>query len=63
MEFRWQINSFALFVFLVSRDCCVALPNDTMGLSAVCEIILTHLLFLKTIYFVFIEIVDIECPW
>ena len=26
---------FALFAFLVSRDCCVALPNDAMGLSAV----------------------------
>ena len=28
---------FALFVFLVSRDCCVALPHDAMGLSAVCD--------------------------
>ena len=27
---------FASFVFLVSRDCCVALPCGTMGLSAVC---------------------------
>ena len=27
---------FALFVFLVPRDCCVALPDDAMGLSAVC---------------------------
>ena len=25
---------FALFVFLVSRCCCVALPRDAMGLSA-----------------------------
>ena len=25
------------FVFLVSRDCCVALPHDTTGLSAVCD--------------------------
>ena len=25
----------ALFVFLVSRDCCVALPRDATGLSAV----------------------------
>ena len=24
----------ALFVFLVFRDCCVALPHDTTGLSA-----------------------------
>ena len=28
---------FALFVFLVSRDCCVALPHDATGLSVVCE--------------------------
>ena len=28
---------FALFVFLVSRDCCVALPRSAMGLSAVCD--------------------------
>ena len=26
---------FALFVFVVSLDCCVALPHDAMGLSAV----------------------------
>ena len=25
------------FVFLVSRGCCVALPGDAMGLSAVCD--------------------------
>ena len=28
---------FALFVFLVSCDCCVALPHDALGLSAVCD--------------------------
>ena len=28
---------FALFVFLVSRDSCVALPHDATGLSAVCD--------------------------
>ena len=28
---------FALFVFLMSRDCCVALPCGTMGLYAVCD--------------------------
>ena len=28
---------FALFVFLVSHDCCVALPHDARGLSAVCD--------------------------
>ena len=27
----------ALLVFLVSLDCCVALPQDTTGLSAVCD--------------------------
>ena len=26
----------ALIVFMVSRDCCVALHHDTTGLSAVC---------------------------
>ena len=28
---------FALLIFLVSRDCCVALPHDATGLSAVCD--------------------------
>ena len=28
---------FASFVFLVSRDCCVALAHDAMCLSAVCD--------------------------
>ena len=28
---------FALLVFLLSCDCCVALPHDAMGLSAVCD--------------------------
>ena len=27
----------ALFVFLVSPDCCVALPHDATDLSAVCD--------------------------
>ena len=27
----------ALFVFLVSHDCCVGLPHGAMGLSAVCD--------------------------
>ena len=26
-----------VFVFLVSCDCCVALPHGTTGLSAVCD--------------------------
>ena len=25
------------FVFLMSRDCCVALPRDATGLSAICD--------------------------
>ena len=32
---RW--GSFALLVFLASHDCCVALPHDATGLSAVCD--------------------------
>ena len=28
---------FAYFVYLVSRDYCVALPRGAMGLSAVCD--------------------------
>ena len=31
-----RAGCFALFVFLVSRDCCMALPQDATGLSAVC---------------------------
>ena len=27
----------SLFVFLVSRGCCVALPRGVMGLSALCD--------------------------
>ena len=30
-------SCFAWFVFLVSRDCCVAFPRGAMGLSAVCD--------------------------
>ena len=29
--------SLGQFVFLVSRDCCVALPRGAMGSSAVCD--------------------------
>ena len=32
-----RAGCFALFVFLVSCDCCVALPYDGTGLSAVCD--------------------------
>ena len=27
----------ALFVLLVSRDCCVALSHDATGLSTICD--------------------------
>ena len=32
-----RAGCFAWFVFLVSHDCCVALPRGAMGLSAVCD--------------------------
>ena len=32
---------FAKFVFLVSQDCCVALPRSAMGLSAVCDCVIS----------------------
>ena len=32
-----RAGCFALFVFLVSHDCCVAIPHDVIGLSAVCD--------------------------
>ena len=31
-----RASCFALFVFLVSRDCCASLPHDATRLSAVC---------------------------
>ena len=34
---RERAGCFALFVFLVSCDCCMALPRDATGLSAVCD--------------------------
>ena len=33
---KGQLVAF-LCVFLVSRDCCVALPHDATGLSTVCD--------------------------
>ena len=36
-----RAGCFAQFVFLVSRDGCLALPRGATGLSPVCEIILT----------------------
>ena len=35
--FAENAGYFVLFVFLVSRDCCVALPRAATGLSAVCD--------------------------
>ena len=32
-----RVGCFALFFFLVSRDCRVALPRDAMGFSADCD--------------------------
>ena len=32
-----RAGCFAWFVFLVSRDCCVALHRGAMGLCAVCD--------------------------
>ena len=32
-----RAGCFALFVFLLFLDCCVALPRGAMSLSAVCD--------------------------
>ena len=32
-----EADCFAFFVFLVSCDCCMALPHDDTVLSAVCD--------------------------
>ena len=32
-----RAGCLALFVILLSRDCCVALPRGAMGLFAVCD--------------------------
>ena len=37
-----KAGCFTLFVFLVSRDCCVALPHDATGLLLYFLIILTN---------------------
>ena len=36
---RWERESWLLylFVFSVSHDCCVALPQNSAGVSAVCN--------------------------
>ena len=44
-----RAGCFVLIVFLVSRDCCVALPHDSTGLSTVFDrgIFLSYSLFLQ----------------
>ena len=37
LDVEERAGCFSWFVFLVSRDCCVALPPSAMGLSAVCD--------------------------
>ena len=38
-----RAGCFALFVFLVSRDCRVALPHDSTGLSRVVIVVFPDL--------------------
>ena len=35
LDWEERAGYFALFIFLVYHECCVALPHDAMGLSAV----------------------------
>ena len=37
LDGKERAGCFALFVFLVSRDCCVVFPHGVMDLSAVCD--------------------------
>ena len=37
MRKRERASCFAKFVFLVYRDCCVALPGGVVSLSAACD--------------------------
>ena len=37
LDWERRAGCFDLFVFLVSRDCCVALSHDATGVSAVCD--------------------------
>ena len=43
---RERDGCFALFFFLVSPGSCLALPNDAMGLSAVCDFLIILTIFL-----------------
>ena len=43
---RWgrgeeRADCFVWFVFLVSRDCCLALPRSAASLSAVCDCVIS----------------------
>ena len=49
LDVEERAGCFALFVCLVSRDCCVALPRDVTGLSVVCG--LWYLLIILTYYY------------
>ena len=47
-----RAGCFSKFVFLVSRDCCVALPPSVRGLSEFVVVVFsdhTHLLFLNAL--------------
>ena len=37
MQAEHFLGKRELVAFLMSHDCCVALPRGTMGLSAVCD--------------------------
>ena len=41
LDGQGRAGCFALFVLLVSRDCCVALPHDATGLFAVCACVIS----------------------
>ena len=37
LDWEERAGCFAWFVFLMSRESCVALPRGDMGLSSVCD--------------------------
>ena len=43
LDWEKRAGCFALFAFLVSRDCCVALPHDATGLQFVIEVFPDHI--------------------
>ena len=52
---------FALFVFMGSIDCCVALPHDTTDLFAVCDygISLPYSLFLGKVHQIWVAKINL----